>query len=232
MTTQGAKYQLLPDLSPEERAALKEDIRQNGVKVPIEFDENDDILDGHHRFTLFCELVDEGVDLPMFDKITRKFDSEEAKLNHVLSLNLNRRHLDAEQRQQLVITLRRDRGMTMQAIAAAIGKSVATVWRDINDAPEDVQQELKNLTIQTGDGRQMPAAFAQRSFITGSTQVAHAMVQQKGEEQQAAAAAGQAPAPQAATRYAVMVTCKTEGEQAELLDRLIDEGYEVKALVL
>ena len=43
---------LLPPLSTEEREALKADIKAHGVKVPIEIDEDGNILDGHHRHAI------------------------------------------------------------------------------------------------------------------------------------------------------------------------------------
>src|SRR5262249_38288470 len=49
-------YQLLPPLTPEERAALKESIRQHGVMMQIEKDEHGNVLDGHHRLELVEEL--------------------------------------------------------------------------------------------------------------------------------------------------------------------------------
>ena len=43
------KYQVMPPLSPEEYAALKADIATRGVLFPVEYDEDGNILDGHHR---------------------------------------------------------------------------------------------------------------------------------------------------------------------------------------
>ncbi len=43
------KYQLLPPLSPEDFAALEASIIEHGVLVPVEYDEEGNILDGHHR---------------------------------------------------------------------------------------------------------------------------------------------------------------------------------------
>ena len=37
-------YQLFPDLSPSEYEALKADIAENGVLVPVEYDEDGNIL--------------------------------------------------------------------------------------------------------------------------------------------------------------------------------------------
>jgi hypothetical protein len=43
------KYQLLDDLVPEEREALRADTAKRGVLVPVEEDEEGNVLDGHNR---------------------------------------------------------------------------------------------------------------------------------------------------------------------------------------
>jgi ParB-like chromosome segregation protein Spo0J len=80
-------YQLLDSLRPEEYEALKADIQKRGVLVPVEKDEDGNILDGHHR-TLIADSL--GIDYPV---ITRSFDTEAEKIEHVLKINLLRRHL-------------------------------------------------------------------------------------------------------------------------------------------
>lgn len=80
-------YQLLDALRPEEYEALKADIRLRGVMVAVEVDENGMILDGHHRSMIADSL---GLDYP---KVVRSFDSEAEKVEHVLKINLLRRHL-------------------------------------------------------------------------------------------------------------------------------------------
>lgn len=80
-------YQLLLPLRDEERAALEADIQKRGVMVPVEIDENGDILDGHHRVEIARRL---GLKYP---SIRRKFSTEEEKREHVLQVNLARRHL-------------------------------------------------------------------------------------------------------------------------------------------
>jgi ParB-like chromosome segregation protein Spo0J len=42
-------YQLLPEMAPEQFAALKEDIAKRGVLTPIDIDEHGNILDGYNR---------------------------------------------------------------------------------------------------------------------------------------------------------------------------------------
>jgi hypothetical protein len=54
--TAPAPYQVMPPLSPDEYAALKVDIALRGVQVPVEYDERDNELDGHHRIQICGEL--------------------------------------------------------------------------------------------------------------------------------------------------------------------------------
>jgi len=82
------KYQLLGKLRPEEYAALEADIAKRGVLVPVEVDEEGRILDGHHRAQIAGRLG-----IP-YETIVRQFDCEEDKREHVLKINLARRHLD------------------------------------------------------------------------------------------------------------------------------------------
>ncbi|MGH6691133.1 MAG: ParB N-terminal domain-containing protein, partial [Gammaproteobacteria bacterium] len=46
----------LPDMPPEQFAALKADIAGRGVLTPIDVDEQGVILDGHHRHRAGTEL--------------------------------------------------------------------------------------------------------------------------------------------------------------------------------
>lgn len=86
-----APYQLLPPLRSDELAALEADIRKRGVLVPVEVDENGVILDGHNRAEIAHRLG-----LP-YQTIVRKFTTEQEKHEHVLKVNLCRRHLDSLQ---------------------------------------------------------------------------------------------------------------------------------------
>jgi len=58
------KYQVLPELTPIEYEALKSDIAQRGVLVPIDVDEKGEILDGHHRVRAWNELQEGGIEVP------------------------------------------------------------------------------------------------------------------------------------------------------------------------
>jgi hypothetical protein len=65
------RWQLLPPLSDEEYRALKADITARGVMVPIERDEEGNVVDGHHRLRALGELRAEGHVLPDAPSIVR-----------------------------------------------------------------------------------------------------------------------------------------------------------------
>ncbi len=117
------QYQLLPDLTTEEYEALKADIAARGVQVPVEYDEAGNVLDGHHRLRACAELG-----ITDWPSLTRVGLSEDEKREHVLTLNLARRHLSAAQRQELVARLRSE-GWPLRKIADTVGVSRMTVSR-------------------------------------------------------------------------------------------------------
>lgn len=82
------QYQLFDRLRDEDYAALKADIEKRGIMIPVEKDSDGNILDGHHR----AEIADElGIDCPV--KV-RKFKTEAEKREHVIKINMARRHLE------------------------------------------------------------------------------------------------------------------------------------------
>ena len=89
-------YQFLPRLSDEEYADLEASIAEHGVQVPILVDENKSIIDGHHRAEIAERL---GIECPRRFALDK---SDEEKRTLALSLNLHRRHLNREQRRDLV----------------------------------------------------------------------------------------------------------------------------------
>jgi 16S rRNA G966 N2-methylase RsmD len=123
-------YQLLPELAPEQFAALKADIAERGILVPIEVDEIGQVLDGHHRLRAWTELRNEGLRVPQYPRIVRRLPDEPAKLAHALRLNLSRRHLGPKERAQVVASLRKRR-WSHRRIADALGVSRETVARDL-----------------------------------------------------------------------------------------------------
>ena len=53
---QPSKFQVMPPLADDDFAALKADIQANGVLIPVEVDEDGNVLDGHHRVSACTEL--------------------------------------------------------------------------------------------------------------------------------------------------------------------------------
>ena len=67
MNKAAESWQLLPPLTEEEYAALKADIVEHGVLVPIVVDaDTGAIVDGHHRQRAWDELRAEGAEIPEY----------------------------------------------------------------------------------------------------------------------------------------------------------------------
>ena len=118
-------YQLLPPLSDEQRHLLRRSIKESGVLEPVVFDENGEILDGHHRVEIAEEL---GIDYPR--RVMKGLD-EADKQTYALTVNVARRQLTQSERGSLVAQLR-SRGMSIRAIAKATGINRETVRRDLS----------------------------------------------------------------------------------------------------
>lgn len=118
MTAPTGPYQMLPPLSEELYAALYDDIRGAGVRVPIDVDEQGNILDGHHRKQIADEL---GIECP--ERVVRGLE-EFAKVDYALTVNMARRHLSREERKALAIrSLRRDPRLSDREHARRCGVS-------------------------------------------------------------------------------------------------------------
>jgi ParB/Sulfiredoxin domain len=90
---------LVPPSSTSEYQSLKEDIRQNGIRLPIVTNEHSDILDGHHRYKIWSELgrpVQE-----MSKPIVMRFEDKLDERLFVINVNLKRRHLNDFQKTEL-----------------------------------------------------------------------------------------------------------------------------------
>ena len=163
--TKRPSYQLLPDLSAAEFASLKADIAAHGVQVPIELDETGAVLDGHNRLRARDELLAQGVKVPDYPRVVRRFKSREEKVGHVLALNLSRRHLTRSQRAELVARLRQEK-WSHRRIAAALGVDEITVRRDLRGATNVAPSK-----VEGRDGRTYPATRpkATPSIVVGSS---------------------------------------------------------------
>lgn len=151
-----AQYQLFPELTPDEYTALKADIAERGVLVPIEIDESGAILDGHHRVKAWQELKREGVKVGDYPRIIRAGMSEEQKRNHVRALNMLRRHLSKEERDEQMRQMRAD-GATLKEVSLAAGVDIATAWRKTNGSELNLQMKIEN-----SRGQSRPASYQRR----------------------------------------------------------------------
>jgi site-specific DNA-methyltransferase (adenine-specific) len=100
------KYQLLDRLRDEEYKSLEADILKRGkIMLPVERDEDGEILDGHHR----VEIGDKhGI---KYKTIVRKFKTEAEKRDYVFKINLCRRHLSPYRWGQAFKKLLAERGV-------------------------------------------------------------------------------------------------------------------------
>jgi ParB-like chromosome segregation protein Spo0J len=115
-------YQLLPPLTAEELAALRDDIAINGVLIPITVDQHGTVIDGHHRQHIADQL---GIPCP---KVVREFASDDERHDVALGLNLKRRHLNREQMRQLIASeCERTPDASDREMARRLGCSPSTV---------------------------------------------------------------------------------------------------------
>lgn len=121
-----------PLMGFEEYIAFREDIRANGQREPIWLYEQK-ILEGRHRARACSEL---GI-----EPLTREFEGtlEEAK-KFVDSMNLHRRHMTPEARQERVTELKAE-GLSNRAIAETVGCSEGTVRNDLKAGAKDYAPE-------------------------------------------------------------------------------------------
>lgn len=146
------RYQVMPPLASDEYKELYEDIRTNGVLVPVLEDEDGVIIDGHHRSKIASEL---GIPCPV-ETISGKSDEE--KRGMAFTLNLKRRHLNREQRRALIAeSLKADPQLSNREHARRTGadhKTVQTV-REESESTGEIPQSDKRVSA---DGRERPAS--------------------------------------------------------------------------
>lgn len=140
-----ALFQLFPRLDVPTEAALRESILRFGVLVPVVRDQHGNTLDGHHRGRIADDLgVDYRVDVV-------RVESDEQAREIASTLNLARRHMNADQRREIVASLR-ERGHSLRAIAGAVGASKSQVERDLSGVPDGTPE-----TVKGADGKSYPA---------------------------------------------------------------------------
>lgn len=164
-------YQFLPPLLPDELAALRADIEARGVLVPVEKDETGAILDGHHR-ALIAESL--GLDYPV---VVREGWTEDQKVEHVIELNLARRHLKGLERAAVEARMRA-RGYSFRRIGKLVGMSPATVHADVSTvqdrtpdtAPNPRAERVKAVHKLREQGKSLRATATELGISVGAVQ--------------------------------------------------------------
>jgi hypothetical protein len=174
---------LFPLLSESELKELAEDIRKNGglqqpVKLWRRWKTKDVVLlDGRNRLDAlsllgFLSADDDGEliisdpdgddwDWPLFDEEIGQGDDEEAR-DLVISLNVHRRHLTAEQKRELIAELLKatpeQSNRTIAKQVKADDKTVGTVRRELEGRAEIPHVETRTDT----KGRKQPSSKPER----------------------------------------------------------------------
>lgn len=143
-------FQVMPPLSPDERAELEASIVADGVQVPILVAPDGTIIDGHHR-----------------DEIARKHalhcprivaEGDAAKLRGLaFKLNLNRRHLTREQKRALVAeSIKADPQLSDREHGrrAGVSKNTAAAVRDELVESGQVDHFHERVDPRTGNASQ------------------------------------------------------------------------------
>lgn len=153
------KFQVMPELSPDEYQELKADIAKNGVVVPVLVDEDGNIIDGHNRVQIAKEL---GIPYP----VEMRDDLDDAgKRGLAFALNLNRRHLNREQRRALIAeSLKADPQLSNREHERRTGSHKNTV-QSVREELESTGQIAQSDKRVSADGRERPSTQPERKPI-------------------------------------------------------------------
>jgi ParB-like chromosome segregation protein Spo0J len=208
----------MPDLMPEDYAELKTDIANRGVQVAIEYDEDGNVLDGHHRLKICSELG-----IADWPKVVRVGMTEAQKREHARKLNMARRQLNREQRQELIRQqLQETPEKSDRQIAQRLGVSDKTVG--VQRKEMERTAEIPQLKTNIGaDGKERPRQIDHKPITIfnptkSKIDVAKELVKNASPELVQAVAGNKVPLMQA---HAV-ASAATKEQQTEALKRLED----------
>ncbi len=119
---------ILPRLGEAENERLNESIAETGVQVPILVDEDYNVIDGEHRLRAAAKNNAKSIPFDVRPGLT-----DEEKMQLMLDLNLNRRHLSAKQLDQLIVKFRSE-GRSLRQIGENLGISYSTVRRKLESS--------------------------------------------------------------------------------------------------
>lgn len=147
-----SKYQIFPDLSPEEEKILRTSIKEKGVLRPIIKDKEGNVVEGHQRKRIATEL---GKPCP---EEVRHFESEREKFEYALDCNRARRsHLTGRQKRQVIAAyLKGDPEISSNWLGEILGVAGNTV-EDERRKLEGTSQIAKLTKLRGKDGKKRPA---------------------------------------------------------------------------
>ncbi len=153
----GTGWQLLPPLSDEEYRALKADIAVQGVRVALVVDAaTGEVVEGHHRLKAWTELRAAGMKVPDYPKQVVHFANDDDRVAFVLAANLFRRHLNRQQRAEIVVQLRAV-GWSLRRIGEVLGVDAATALRDLAGVADATPGGDDQATVTGRDDKRYPA---------------------------------------------------------------------------
>jgi site-specific DNA-methyltransferase (adenine-specific) len=164
----------------EQYEALKADIARRGVLVPVELDEDGSVLDGHHRARACAELG-----IADYPTVTRRGLAEDGKREHVLKLNLLRRHLGPVAWAESFRRLAETRGVrlgTGKGDPSGKAASVAALAQELGVKPRTARARLQLASELSGepdlaakvDAGEMEAKRARRVWLERQAARRHA----------------------------------------------------------
>ncbi len=157
------KYQVMPSMPPEQFEALKDDIAERGVLVPIDVDEHGYILDGHHRYRACTELG-----ITDFPTIVRPGLSEEERRIFARKSNMLRRHLSRKQVRDLIAEQLKDTpSWANNRIAQVLGADSKTV-KTVRERLERTSEIPKLDRLVGADGKARPVKQKRPAAVMAS----------------------------------------------------------------
>jgi ParB-like chromosome segregation protein Spo0J len=158
------KYQVMPPLSEEEYQALKEDVAENGVLVPVVKDEDGTVIDGHYRVQAYHELEAEGRIAGGYPVVERNGLTEDEKRDLAWRLNMQRRHLNAEQKREAIRRkLKESPQWADNRVARLLGVDGKTV-RMLRVMLEGREEIAKVEKVVGADGKEYPRELVNKSY--------------------------------------------------------------------
>lgn len=151
-------FQVMPPLTADEYADLRDDIATNGITVPVVYDQHGRLIDGHHRVAIAAEL---GIDA--VPQVVREVVNAQEARSIAYALNLHRRHLSREQKRDLLAaSIKADPGLSNREHAKRTGSShptAAAVRAELEESGE-----VEELSTRVGsDGVAQPAKKAEHA---------------------------------------------------------------------